>query len=98
MILSLFLLASLQVELAGVSFTCTPVRVWDVGPLWCAEGRRIRLAGIAAREVDGSCRPNQPCLRASAEAARDPLVRLVGRLLGRSPQGHVLVPACCCNF
>ncbi|UZK70453.1 hypothetical protein OKW76_05255 [Sphingomonas sp. S1-29] len=100
MILPLLLLASMQVEPAGVTFTCTPVRVWDGdGPLWCAEGPRIRLAGIAAREMDGSCRPNHPCPRASAEAARDALVRLVGRSVGRSPQGHVLVagPALTCQ-
>lgn len=51
----MFLLA-LQVVAAGHSFTCTPTRVWDGdGPIWCAEGQRIRLAGIAAREIDGSC-------------------------------------------
>lgn len=34
----------------GTSFTCTPTRVWDGdGPIWCAEGPKIRLAGIAAR-------------------------------------------------
>jgi endonuclease YncB( thermonuclease family) len=79
---------------AGQAFTCTPVRVWDGdGPVWCAEGPRLRLAGIAAREMDGSCRPNQPCPAASAEAARDGLVRLLGRAVGRSPEGHVLVDA-----
>lgn len=42
---------------AGVSFSCTPIAVWDGdGPIWCAEGPRIRLAGVAAREIDGSCR------------------------------------------
>jgi endonuclease YncB( thermonuclease family) len=36
--------------LAGAAFTCTPVRVWDGdGPIWCAEGPKVRLAGIAAR-------------------------------------------------
>lgn len=83
---------ALQIVAAGHSFTCTPVRVWDGdGPIWCAEGPRIRLAGIAAREIDGTCRPGHPCPRASAAASRDYLVSLVGRATGRSREGHVLV-------
>lgn len=47
---------------SGDTFTCTPIPVWDGdGPIWCAEGPKIRLAGIAARELDGSCRPAHPC-------------------------------------
>lgn len=84
----------------GATFTCTPTRVWDGdGPIWCAEGPRIRLSGVAARESDGTCRPGHPCPTASAEAARDALVRLVGRTIGRSREGHVLVrgPAMRCR-
>jgi endonuclease YncB( thermonuclease family) len=85
-------LVALQVIAAGTSFTCTPTRVWDGdGPIWCAEGPRIRLAGIAARETDGSCRPHHPCPKASADAARNRLVDLVGRPVGRTREGHVLV-------
>ena len=74
------------------SFACTPVRVWDGdGPIWCAEGPRVRLAGIAAREIDGSCRSNQPCPSVGATEARDALVRLIGVSAGRSLEGHVLV-------
>jgi endonuclease YncB( thermonuclease family) len=81
-----------EIVAAGLTFSCTPIRVWDGdGPIWCAEGPRIRLAGIAAREADGTCRPNQPCPHASAEEARDQLVRLLGRSVGRSSEGHVLV-------
>ena len=77
---------------AGRTFPCTPDRVWDGdGPLWCKEGPRIRLAGVAAREIDGTCRSNQPCPEASAEQARDALVRLVGKPTGRSREGHVIV-------
>lgn len=90
MALLLFLAASIVP--AGQSFDCTPTRVWDGdGPIWCAEGPRIRLSGIAAREIDGSCRDNQPCPAAGAVEARDALVRLVGRPTGRSREGHVLV-------
>src|SRR5687767_2612553 len=86
------LFLTLQIVAAGQSFTCTPTRVWDGdGPIWCAEGPRIRLAGIAAREMDGSCSTGQPCPTATATAARDHLVSLVGRPIGLSREGHVLV-------
>lgn len=79
---------------AGTSFTCTPTRVWDGdGPIWCAEGPKIRLGGIAAREMDGSCRPHHPCPRASGVAARDHLVELLGGARGRASTGHILVKA-----
>ena len=87
----LFLAAALTLP-AGESFTCTPIRVWDGdGPIWCAEGPRIRLSGIAAREMDGTCRPGQPCPNASAIQARDALVGLIGRPVGVSSEGHILV-------
>lgn len=47
------LLLLVPIVAAGTAFTCTPTRVWDGdGPIWCAEGPRIRLEGIAAREMD----------------------------------------------
>ncbi|QEA16061.1 hypothetical protein FRF71_07895 [Novosphingobium ginsenosidimutans] len=77
---------------AGQSFECTPIRVWDGdGPVWCAEGPHVRLSGIAAKEMNGTCSANQPCPDASAIEARDTLVRLVGRQTGTSVEGHVLV-------
>lgn len=89
MILALLLVQAIP---AGETFRCTPTRVWDGdGPIWCAEGPRIRLAGIAAREMDGTCSPGHPCPAASAEAARDGLVHLIGKPTGRSREGHVLV-------
>jgi endonuclease YncB( thermonuclease family) len=64
---------------AGATFACTPTAVYDGdGPIWCAEGPKIRLAGIAAREMDGTCRTNQPCPKVSAERSRDKLAELVG--------------------
>jgi endonuclease YncB( thermonuclease family) len=79
---------------AGTQFGCTPVAVWDGdGPIWCAEGPRVRLAGIAAREIDGSCRKGQPCPAAKGTAARDELVRLLGGPRGRRPEGHIRVSA-----
>ncbi|WP_066560864.1 thermonuclease family protein [Croceicoccus bisphenolivorans] len=77
---------------AGQTFTCTPTRVWDGdGPVWCAEGPRLRISGIAAREMDGTCRTNQPCPNASAIAARDALVDVLGGPRGTTPTGHVIV-------
>lgn len=77
---------------AAAAFICTPIRVWDGdGPIWCAEGPKVRLAAIAAREIDGSCRRGQPCPPATGIAARDRLVRMLGGARGRSREGHVLV-------
>ncbi len=76
----------------GAAFTCTPVAVWDGdGPIWCAEGPRLRLSGIAAREIDGTCRPGHPCPAGSGVAARDHLVALLGGSRGRLKSGHVVV-------
>lgn len=85
---------SAAVIAAGLAFVCTPVSVWDGdGPIRCAEGPKIRIAGIAAREIDETCRQWQPCPAASGRAARDALVALLGRPIGVSRDGHVLVAA-----
>ena len=77
---------------AGLAFVCTPISVWDGdGPIWCAEGPRIRLSGIAAREIDETCKPNQPCPDASGHVARDYLVRLLGGSKGQTADGHIKV-------
>lgn len=90
MIVALFLAAALVP--AGQSFDCTPTAVWDGdGPIWCAEGPHIRLSGIAAREMDGSCRPGHPCPAADPIAARDHLAELVGTPQGKLRTGHVKV-------
>ena len=84
--------ASVPVIPKGQSFLCTPTHVWDGdGPIWCQEGPHVRLAGVAAREMDGTCNRNQPCPDASAEAARDALVKLVGRPTGVGRHGHIRV-------
>ena len=90
--LSLLLASTILVIPTGETFSCTPTAVWDGdGPIWCAEGPRIRLSGIAAREIDDTCRRDHPCLDASGEAARDALVQLLGTGTGRSRHGHVMV-------
>lgn len=53
------------------AFSCTVTGVHDGdGPIYCTDGTKIRLHAIAAREIDGSCRPGHPCPAASAESAR----------------------------
>lgn len=77
---------------AGLTFKCTPVAVYDGdGPVWCAEGPKIRIAGVAAREMDGTCRPNQPCPPVGATDARDRLVALLGGPKGTLATGHIVV-------
>lgn len=79
-------------ESPGQIFTCTPMAVWaGDGPIWCAEGQRIRIAGVAAREVDGSCSGNRPCPAVSGIEARDRLARLLGGPRGTLPTGHIKV-------
>ena len=86
------LLVALAVVPAGQSFQCTPTRVWDGdGPVWCAEGPRIRLSGVAAKELDGTCSVGHPCPDAPAISARDALVSLIGMPIGQSREGHILV-------
>ena len=88
----MLLILAAAVVSAGQTFTCTPTHVWDGdGPVWCAEGPHLRIGGIAAREMDGTCRSNQPCPRATANDARDALVRLFGGPHGTISTGHVVV-------
>ena len=77
---------------AGDRFTCTATRVWDGdGPIWCREGPRIRLANLATRELDDSCRPGHPCPAARGIEARDHLAELLGGATHRSRDGHLVV-------
>lgn len=86
------IMAAAMVVPSGQIFQCHPTHVYDGdGPIWCAEGPKIRISGIAARESDGTCRPNQPCPQASAQQARDALVDLFGGSKGRIATGHIQV-------
>ncbi|MFN3943880.1 MAG: thermonuclease family protein [Allosphingosinicella sp.] len=67
----------------ATTFTCTATSVHDGdGPIRCreagADGKpiRVRLSGIAARELDDSCSPGHPCPRASGAEAKASLERL----------------------
>lgn len=93
---------TLQVDLvppAGSRFTCAPAMVWDEDSFTCSDGRKVRVSGIAAREVervggtmrDAGCRPGHPCPATDGIKARDGLVRLLGGARGHLPTGHVAV-------
>ena len=60
-----------------VSFRCKVASVHDGDSLRCADGTRIRLHAVSAREIDGTCLPGHPCPSASASDARAVLVGLV---------------------
>ena len=86
--------ATSPIVAAGETFRCTPIAVWDGdGPIWCAEGPKIRISGVAARELDERCRPGHPCPAVGGADARDRLVRLFGGALGTLPTGHIKVRA-----
>lgn len=90
--MSLLFFAAAAIVPAGETFACTPTHVWDGdGPIWCEEGPRIRVSGIAAREIDGTCRSNQPCPQVDAVESRNALASLVGEPYGIGEHGHVLV-------
>ena len=81
---------------AGSSLSCTPIKLWDGdGPIHCAEGPKIRLAGIAAREVrwtgkemvDAGCNEGHPCPTKSGVEARE---HLAGLLSAKRRPGTVL--------
>lgn len=94
MLAAIILAASVPIVPTGQTFTCSATRVWDGdGPIWCAEGPRIRLHGIAAKEMDNTCRPGHPCPDASGVEARDHLVELLGGRRGVTREGHILVNA-----
>jgi len=79
---------------AGQAFTCTPTGVAaGDGPILCAEGPKVALAGIAAPPVNESCAQGQPCADRSGVAARDRIVQALGGAKGRTRDGYVLVQA-----
>ena len=86
-------LAFVVIVSAGESFTCTSVKVWDGdGPIWCAEGPRVRLHGINAQEIGGGCNRGHPCPKAGPLAARDALVDLLGPdSITKEVTGHIVL-------
>ncbi|MEO7468507.1 MAG: hypothetical protein ABIV36_15945, partial [Sphingobium limneticum] len=54
---------------ATADFECQVEKITDGDTLRCADGTRIRLHAVAARESDETCRPGHPCPSASAASA-----------------------------
>lgn len=74
--------ATSEIARALPTFRCQVASVHDGDTLRCADGTRVRLHAVAAREIDESCSPGHPCPAASAFAARETLLRLAaGRTL-----------------
>jgi endonuclease YncB( thermonuclease family) len=59
-------------------FACRVSSITDGDTLRCADGTRIRLHAVAAREMDESCSEGHPCPSASGASARAELQRLAG--------------------
>lgn len=57
---------------------CEVIAVHDGDTLRCQDGRRIRIAGIEARELSGACHIAR-CAPATGQQARDVLWRLTYR-------------------
>ena len=68
------LLAALALVATGQTFDCRVASVHDGDTMRCADGTRVRLQGIDANELDGSC--HHLCARMPAIAARALLIQL----------------------
>jgi endonuclease YncB( thermonuclease family) len=87
-------------------FDCTPASVHDGDTFACADGTKVRVAGINAREIewdgsrmeDAGCNDGAPCPSVDAVAARDKLVALLGHAVRSGSFGRVYVsgPALAC--
>ncbi len=85
---------------SDTSFSCRVTNVHDGDTLRCADGTRVRLHAVAAREIDETCSEGHPCPAASAEAARLELVKLAeNRTLDcrRTGRSYNRVTAICDN-
>lgn len=72
-----------SVQLTGPNvFSCDVARITDGDTLRCADGTKVRLNAVAARETDGTCSAGHPCPSASAEEATAKLADLA--------RGHTL--------
>lgn len=60
-------------EASLYDLSCRVASITDGDTLRCADGIRIRLHAVAARESDGTCSSGHPCPAASAQRARDTL-------------------------
>ena len=70
-------------------FSCVVAKVNDGDTLRCADGTRVRLHAVAARESNETCSPGHPCPTASAAAATSTLTRIAaGKTLSCMQTGN----------
>lgn len=80
------ILAAIALVATGQPFACVVVNVHDGDTMRCADGIRIRLQGIDANELDGTC--HHECASRTAEQARRHLEEVaLGRLASCTPTG-----------
>jgi hypothetical protein len=83
------LIAANATHPGSIGFTCSVASITDGDTLRCADGTRVRIAGINAREHDGSCNIGAPCPDASPQAATAALSALAsGQVLQCEPNGR----------
>lgn len=66
---------------------CRSPTVTDGDSIRCG-GVRVRLLGIDAPEMPGSCRPGRQCVQGNPYAARDHLVSLTRTTVQCTPEGQ----------
>ena len=71
----------------SVAIECRSPTVTDGDSLRCG-GQRVRLLGIDAPEMPGSCRPGRQCVQGDPYAARDYLVSLTRTTVRCTPEGQ----------
>lgn len=68
---------------------CLAIALHDAdGPIRCAAGERVRLAGIGATELDGTRRPGQPGVDGDPYAQRRALARAIGGEVAHDEPGE----------
>jgi len=60
------------------TFSCRVASITDGDTLRCADGTRVRLHAVAAREKDETCSPGHPCPDGSGADAAAQLAALAG--------------------
>lgn len=85
----------LTLFLAAQIATCTPALVYDADTLTCADGTKLRIAGVNGQELKGlPCPRDYPCPTMRPEPARRELVRILGgTITGKRPTGHLIIRA-----
>ncbi len=79
---------------AVIAFICLAIALHDVdGPIHCQDGTKIRLQGIGALEMDGTCRRKQPCVYGDPFEQRRRMAKAMGATIARetrTPNGGQL--------